>query len=149
MKQHEHLAMWTLRVALTCGAVLVMTPGMADPAPSAPSSPPVVASPAPAANAPAASAPTNPSPVTPATAPPKPQSQQVNENSASYVDGYEDGCASANLRYARQAHVKPNRDPKLYDSDNDYHEGWDHGYRRCEDHVTSGALPVMGNSVIQ
>ena len=82
--------------------------------------------------------------------PPQPsvKSSQVDENSAAYVDGYSDGCASANLRYARQAHVKPNRDAKLYDNDNDYHDGWDHGYRKCEDRVTPAARPIMGNSAI-
>lgn len=86
----------------------------------------------------------------PPTSPVQPSSTaQIDENSLSYVDGYSEGCASANLRYAHQAHVKPGRDPKLYDSDNNYHSGWDHGYRKCEDRVTSGGLPVMGNSVIQ
>lgn len=80
--------------------------------------------------------------------PQKPDPNKVDETSFNYVTGYSEGCASANLRYARQAHVKPNRDSKLYDGDRDYHEGWDHGYRKCEDHVTPGALPVMGNSSI-
>lgn len=86
--------------------------------------------------------------VAPAPAPQTPDPGKVDENSAGYVDGYSDGCASANLRYARQAHVKPNRDAKLYDNDRNYHEGWDHGYRKCEDRMTPGALPVMGNSII-
>ena len=90
-----------------------------------------------------ASSPTVATPLNTASDPNK-----VDENSSNYVDGYSDGCASANLRYARQAHVKPNRDGKLYDSDNNYHEGWDHGYRKCEDRVTPSARPIMGNSTI-
>ncbi len=89
--------------------------------------------------------PSSPPPASPA---PKPDADKVDETSFNYVTGYSEGCASSNLRYARQAHVKPNRDSKLYDSDRDYHEGWNHGYRKCEDRVTPGALPVMGNSAI-
>ncbi len=143
-----------LGLALTCGVSLLILPAVADPAPSQTQP---AASTAPA-NAPASTSSTttpsnqtaNPpaSSATPAAPATKPGSDQVNEKSASYVAGYSDGCASSNLRYARQAHVKPGRDAKLYDSDNDYHAGWDKGYRKCEDRFTPGALPVMGNSVI-
>ena len=89
----------------------------------------------------------NPPSDTPA-APAAPPAPQKEEDSIGYVDGYSDGCASANLRYARQEHVKPNRDSKLYDSDKEYHDGWDHGYRKCEDKVSPGGLSVPGNSVV-
>ena len=92
-------------------------------------------------------------PAPPAPAPPSspaaPATKPVpQEESYSYVSGYSDGCASANLRYARQEHVKPNRDPKLYESDADYRAGWDHGYRKCEDKVTPGGIAIPGNSIV-
>ncbi len=100
------------------------------------------------ATAPAAAATTTPvTPVPPASAPPPPAGQSE-ENSYTYVTGYSDGCASANLRYARQEHVKPNKDATLYDSDKGYHDGWNHGYRKCEDRSTPGAISVPGNSII-
>lgn len=116
----------------------------ADPAATVPST--SQSGPGPAAGPPVASAPAvvAPAPAAPSASPvAKPQ-----EESYSYVSGYSDGCASANLRYARQEHVKPNKDAKLYDSDADYHSGWDHGYRKCEDKVTPGGLSVPGNSVV-
>jgi hypothetical protein len=112
----------------------------AAPSPAAQPTVPAPATGAPATNAPAAAAPD----ATQAT----PPAGQSEEDSYTYVTGYSDGCASANLRYARQEHVKPNKDATLYDSDKGYHDGWNHGYRKCEDHVTPGALPVPGNSVI-
>jgi hypothetical protein len=80
--------------------------------------------------------------------PAPPSSAAPAEDSISYTQGYSDGCASANLRYARQEHVKPNKDSKLYDADKEYHDGWDHGYRKCEDKVTPGGLSIPGNSVV-
>jgi hypothetical protein len=93
------------------------------------------------ATAPAAAATTTP--VTPV-----PPAGQSEDNSYTYVTGYSDGCASANLRYARQEHVKPNKDATRYDSDKGYHDGWNHGYRKCEDRSTPGAISVPGNSII-
>jgi len=85
----------------------------------------------------------------PQTVKPAPSSSATPaEDSSSYTLGYSDGCASANLRYARQEHVKPNKDSKLYDADKEYHDGWDHGYRKCEDKVTPGGLSIPGNSVV-
>jgi len=89
-----------------------------------------------------------PAPTSPSTNPPAAASPPAEEDSAEYTLGYSDGCASANLRYARQEHVKPNRDSKLYDSDKEYHDGWDHGYRKCEDKVTPGGLSIPGNSIV-
>lgn len=143
--------MRSLYLALLCG--MFALPAAADPAPatSAPATPAAAATTsaatAPAATAPAATAPAATT-TTPAASAPAADPNKIDENSASYVDGYSDGCASANLRYAHEAHVKPGRDDKLYSSDNNYHEGWDHGYRKCEDRMTPGALPVMGNSII-
>lgn len=99
---------------------------------------------------------TTTAPATPPTAPaesttpatPPAGSTQNEENSASYVEGYSDGCASSNLRYARQEHVKPNRDSNLYANDQAYHDGWDHGYRKCEDKITPGGIAIPGNSII-
>lgn len=65
-----------------------------------------------------------------------------------YNVGYNEGCATANLRAARALGVKPGRDSKLYDSDQDYHDGWNKGYRKCEDKINPGGLSVPGNSVI-
>jgi hypothetical protein len=170
MKRFERLTLPAIRVVLLGGAFLLAVPALADPAtpagdtqPSAATAPAAAAptsqtpaspaaptnstpaSPAPGAAASASPTPTSPTPAQPAA---KPQPGQVDESSASYVSGYSDGCASSNLRYARQAHVKPGRDANLYDSDTDYHAGWDHGYRKCEDKFSPGALPVMGNSII-
>jgi len=91
-----------------------------------------------------------PAPPSLITMPPEPPSTTPvkQEDSPGYVEGYSDGCASANLRYARQEHVKPNKDSKLYESDQDYHAGWDHGYRKCEDKVSPGGLSVPANSVV-
>lgn len=111
------------------GATSPQAPSTAAPAPTTPST----------STTPAQSA-------TPAT--PPASSTQNEENSATYVEGYSDGCASSNLRYARQEHVKPNRDSNLYANDQAYHDGWDHGYRKCEDKITPGGLSIPGNSVI-
>lgn len=139
------------RGALTGLCVVIAICGssaFADPAatqgttPAAPPQAPSTTAPAPTttpSTAPAQS-------TTPAT--PPASSTQNEENSATYVEGYSDGCASSNLRYARQEHVKPNRDSNLYANDQAYHDGWDHGYRKCEDKITPGGLSIPGNSVI-
>jgi len=125
-------------VAISFGAILLgSAASVADPATTSDSAAP--APPTAPAGPTAATPPSTPSP------PPKPVSE---EDTASYQDGFSDGCASANLRYARQEHVKPNKDPKLYDNDQGYHDGWNHGYRQCEDKITPGGLSVPGNSVV-
>jgi hypothetical protein len=103
---------------------------------------------APSATAPASNAPSTAPAQSATPATPPASSTQNEENSATYVQGYSDGCASSNLRYARQEHVKPNRDSNLYSNDQAYHDGWDHGYRKCEDKITPGGLSIPGNSVI-
>ena len=125
---------------LSIVAMFMSQAASADPA----TTPPSGATPPAASQAPAAPTAAPQAPAAAATAP----ASKPDEESYSYVSGYSDGCASANLRYARQEHVKPNKDPKLYDSDADYHSGWDHGYRKCEDKVTPGGLSVPGNSVV-
>jgi hypothetical protein len=136
---------------LVAGIVIAQAGG-ADPVTAPPASQSALASTASAPSntaAPPTTPASSPSTTPPTNAAPAPaKAATIDENSEPYVDGYSDGCASANLRYARQAHVKPNRDPKLYDSDVNYHQGWDHGYRKCEDTVSPGALPIMGNSII-
>lgn len=72
---------------------------------------------------------------------------KVDENSPGYVSGFTDGCATANPRYRKENGLTAKRDP-MYDTDNDYHTGWDKGYLKCEDKVDSGGLPIPGNSVI-
>ena len=128
-------------IAQACGADPVTAPPASQSAPAS-----MASAPSNATAAPTTSSSSTAPPMSAAPAPAK--AATIDENSEPYVDGYSDGCASANLRYARQAHVKPNRDPKLYDTDVNYHQGWDHGYRKCEDSVSPGALPVMGNSII-
>jgi hypothetical protein len=133
-------------VFLILTASMAASMAVADPAavPSPPTTAPAAAAPAPAVSSPSAPADAlQPSPALHDTNP-----APREEDTASYTDGYSDGCASANLRYARQEHVKPNRDAKLYDSDKGYHDGWDHGYRKCEDKVTPGGLAIPGNSVV-
>jgi hypothetical protein len=72
---------------------------------------------------------------------------KADENSPGYVSGFTDGCATANPRYRKENSLTAKRDP-MYDTDNDYHTGWDKGYLKCEDKVDSGGLPIPGNSVI-
>jgi hypothetical protein len=127
------------RLVATLLIVWPLTAGKASADASPPATPP---------SAPAPSTPTTAAaPAVPPASTTPPKAQQP-EDSPSYVLGYSEGCASANLRYARQEHIKPGRDAKLYDSDNDYHNGWNHGYRKCEDKITPGGLSVPGNSVI-
>ena len=76
-----------------------------------------------------------------------PSGPPVDENSAGYVQGFTDGCATANPRYRKDNNLTAKRDPD-YDKDNNYHKGWDKGYLKCEDKVDSGGLPIPGNSVI-
>jgi len=132
-------AMSTRHLAFAAALLCFSSVANADPV-AAPATPLVTTPPA------TAPAPGTASPAAPQAAPvAKPA---TDEQSYSYITGYSDGCATANLRYARQAHVKPNKDPNLYDSDTDYHSGWDHGYRKCEDKVVPGGLSVPGNSVV-
>lgn len=75
--------------------------------------------------------------------------QPVDKNSPIYDQGFRDGCAAVNARFRSQAdHEGPAQDEKLYATDNNYHSGWDYGYRKCEDKVDQGGLPIPGNSVI-
>ena len=104
----------------------------------------------PAASQVGTGAPPNVAPAAPAqSATPVASQPEHGEGSPMYNIGFNEGCATSNLRYARQSGQKPGKDDKLYDSDTDYHDGWNKGYRKCEDHVDQGGLPVMGNSVIQ
>jgi hypothetical protein len=74
---------------------------------------------------------------------------QVDKNSPIYDQGFQDGCAAVNVRYRKQSgHDDTARDDKLYASDANYHAGWDFGFRKCEDKVDQGGLPIPGNSVI-
>lgn len=128
---------------LGCAVLFSVHVAGADPAASTPASAaslPATASPSPTPSV-------TPSPAPPAATTPTPP-VQAEEDTISYSSGYDEGCASANLRFARQSHVKPNRDAKLYDSDKAYHDGWDHGYRKCEDKVTPGGIAIPGNSVV-
>lgn len=123
------------KISIAVAAVLMVAQSaLADPAQS-----PVEMTPTMPATSPTPSGPPNAATPTPPPA---------EEDSASYVGGYSDGCATANLRYARQAHVKPNKDSKLYDGDKEYHDGWNKGYRKCEDKTTPGGLSVPANSVV-
>jgi hypothetical protein len=79
--------------------------------------------------------------------PAPPPGGKIDENSAGYVSGFTDGCATANPRYRKENNLTAKRDPQ-YDTDADYHTGWDKGYLKCEDKVDSGGLPIPGNSVI-
>jgi len=76
-----------------------------------------------------------------------PSGPPANEDSPGYVQGFTDGCATANPRYRKENNLTAKRDPD-YDKDNNYHTGWDKGYLKCEDKVDSGGLPIPGNSVI-
>lgn len=57
---------------------------------------------------------------------------KIDENSPSYVDGFTDGCATANPRYRKENNLTAKRDPS-YDTDANYKKGWDKGYYKCED----------------
>ncbi|HSZ74880.1 MAG TPA: hypothetical protein VK779_08670 [Rhizomicrobium sp.] len=70
------------------------------------------------------------------------------EGSPAYVMGFSDGCATSNPRYRKQNNLTAKRDEAQYNSDNNYHKGWDKGYLSCEDKIDSGGLPIPGNSVI-
>ncbi len=73
----------------------------------------------------------------------------VDKNSPVYEQGYQDGCAAVNPRYRKDSgHEGPPRDDKLYENDSNYRGGWDTGFRKCEDKVDQGGLPIPGNSVI-
>ncbi len=73
----------------------------------------------------------------------------VDKNSPVYDQGFQDGCAAVNVRYRKQSdHDDTARDDKLYAADPNYHAGWDFGFRKCEDKVDQGGLPIPGNSVI-
>jgi hypothetical protein len=73
---------------------------------------------------------------------------KIDENSPSYVEGFTDGCATANPRYRKENNLTAKRDPS-YDTDDNYHKGWDKGYYKCEDKVDQGGLALPGgNSVI-
>ncbi|HVZ68400.1 MAG TPA: hypothetical protein VG891_02985 [Rhizomicrobium sp.] len=75
--------------------------------------------------------------------------QPTDKNSPVYDQGFRDGCAAVNARFRAQSnHEGPAQDEKLYTTDNNYHDGWDYGYRKCEDKVDQGGLPIPGNSVI-
>jgi hypothetical protein len=75
--------------------------------------------------------------------------QPTDKNSPMYEQGYRDGCAAVNARFRAQAeHEGPAQDEKLYATDPNYHDGWDGGFRKCEDKVNQGGLPIPGNSVI-
>jgi hypothetical protein len=74
---------------------------------------------------------------------------KVDKNSPMFDQGFQDGCAAVNARYRAQSnHEGPARDDKLYGSDANYYAGWNKGYRKCEDKVDQGGLPIPGNSVI-
>lgn len=73
----------------------------------------------------------------------------TDKNSPMYDQGYRDGCAAVNPRFrAQSGHEGPAQDKGLYASDHNYHDGWDSGYRHCEDKIDRGGLPIPGNSVI-
>ena len=75
--------------------------------------------------------------------------QPTDKDSPMYEQGYRDGCAAVNARYrAESGHEGPAQDEKLYATDHNYHDGWDGGFRKCEDKVNQGGLPIPGNSVI-
>lgn len=75
--------------------------------------------------------------------------QPTDKNSPMYDHGYRDGCAAVNPRFrAQSGHEGPAQDEKLYATDHNYHDGWDTGYRKCEDKVERGGLPIPGNAVI-
>lgn len=71
----------------------------------------------------------------------------VDEKSASYAVGYNDGCAASN-QDARKAHQGPVKNDQLYTSDASYYAGWNEGFKKCENKTTPSALPIPGNSVI-
>jgi|HubBroStandDraft_2_1064218.scaffolds.fasta_scaffold103817_2 hypothetical protein len=74
---------------------------------------------------------------------------KADEGSPAYVMGFSDGCATSNPRYRKQNNLTAKRDEAQYNSDNNYHQGWDKGYLNCEDKVDQGGLPLPGgNSII-
>ncbi len=48
-----------------------------------------------------------------------------------YADGYQDGCSSGN-NAAGSMLDQFKKNVQLYKENNDYHQGWDDGYKQCK-----------------